>query len=65
MNADNIEGGMSGSPIIADDGSAIGLISVSGDDRRKYVYCTGPQPTERLQSNDWQDVLERVVAFSL
>lgn len=38
---DNIEGGMSGSPIVADDGSAIGLISVSGDDRRKYAYCTG------------------------
>ena len=55
MNVDNIEGGMSGSSIIADDGSAIGLISVSGDDRRKYTYCTGPQPTEMLQSNDLQD----------
>jgi len=46
---------MSGSSIIADDGSTIGLISVSGDDRRKYTYCTGPQPTEMLQSNDLQD----------
>ena len=33
---------MSGSPIIADDGSAIGLVSVSGDDRRN-AYCTGPR----------------------
>ena len=34
---------MSGSPIIADDGSAIGPVSVRGDDRRRYAYCTGPQ----------------------
>ena len=51
---------MSGSPIIAYDGSTVGLISASGDDRRKYAYCTGLQPTEILQSNNWQDVLERV-----
>ena len=31
---------MSGSPIFADDGSAIGLVSVRGDDRRRYAYCT-------------------------
>ena len=41
--ADNIEGGMSGSPISADDGSAIGLVSVRGDDRRRYAYCTRPR----------------------
>ena len=39
---------MSGSPIIADDGSAIGLVSVSGDDRRRYAYCTGPQLCRNL-----------------
>ena len=41
--ADNIEGGMSGSPIFADDGSANGLVSVRGDDRRRYAYCSGPR----------------------
>ena len=39
---------MSGSPIIADDGSAIGLVSVSGDDRRRYAYCTGLQLCRNL-----------------
>jgi len=48
LNADNIEGGMSGSPIIADDGSAIGLVSVSGDDRRRYAYCTNPRLCRNL-----------------
>jgi hypothetical protein len=48
LNADNIEGGMSGSPIIADDGSAIGLVSVRGDDRRRYAYCTGPRLCRNL-----------------
>jgi hypothetical protein len=35
LNADNID---AGSPIIAADGSAIGPVSVSGDDRRRYAY---------------------------
>jgi hypothetical protein len=41
--AEDIKGGMSGSPIVADDGSAIGLVSVSSDDRSRYAYCTGPR----------------------
>jgi hypothetical protein len=45
LNADNIEGG---SLIIADDGSAIGPVSVSGDDRRRYAYCTGPRLCRNL-----------------
>ena len=47
MNADNIEGG---SLIIADDGSAIGPVSVSGDDRRRYAYCTA-----RNSVGTWRD----------
>ena len=39
---------MSGAPIIADDGSAIGLVSVSSDDRRRYAYCTGPRLCRNL-----------------
>jgi hypothetical protein len=41
--AEDVEGGMSGSPIIAADGSAIGLISTSSDDRGRYAYCAGPR----------------------
>jgi hypothetical protein len=39
---------MSGSPIVADDGSAIGLISPSSDDRSRYAYCTGPRLSGNL-----------------
>ena len=39
---------LSGSPIVADDGSAIGLISTSSDDRSRHAYCTGPRLCENL-----------------
>lgn len=52
--AEAIIGGMSGSPIVADDGAAIGIMCTAGDDHDVYTHApAGPNPRLTYNLPGW------------
>jgi hypothetical protein len=51
--AKEIRGGMSGSPIISDDGAAIGIVCVAGGTMLGHHTAGGPNPRLRLNLPGW------------